>query len=79
MEGVIRCDVAIFADTQDEPEAEYRHLEWLKSLKGPEILIRTAGRLGDDLVRGVNFTGERFASIPAFTDGLGMVRRALSP
>ena len=80
MEGVTRCDVAIFADTQDEPEAVYRHLEWLKSLNGPPLLIRTKGRLGNDLLRGVNSTGQRFASIPAFTDGAdtGMIRRQCS-
>lgn len=80
MAGEIPCDVAIFADTQDEAEAVYRHLEWLQSLNGPPILIRTKGRLGDDLVRGVNSTGQRFAPIPAFTDGadVGMVRRQCS-
>jgi hypothetical protein len=60
-------DFAIFADTQEEPEPVYAHLEWLKSLGGPPILTDTAGKLGDDLIRGKNSTGERFASIPAFT------------
>jgi hypothetical protein len=62
-----RLDAAIFADTQEEPQAVYRHLEWLKSLNGPPILIGTAGKLGDDLIHGTNSTGQRFASIPAFT------------
>jgi hypothetical protein len=62
-----RLDCAIFADTQDESKAVYRHLEWLRSLGGPPILVRTIGRLGDDLIDGVNSTGQRFASIPAFT------------
>ncbi len=74
---------AIFADTQDEPEGVYRHLEWLKTLDGPKILTGTIGRLGDDLVKGVTSTGadaKRFASIPAFTkhvgeDKVGMTRR----
>jgi hypothetical protein len=26
--GEIHFDVAIFADTQDEPQVVYRHLEW---------------------------------------------------
>jgi hypothetical protein len=30
--GEIHVDVAIFADTGDEPKAVYAHLEWLKSL-----------------------------------------------
>ncbi len=71
-------DVAIFADTQEEPQAVYDHLHWLCTLGKPEILIRTAGKLGDDLVNGTNSTGQRFASIPAFTknaDSLGKLRR----
>lgn len=73
-------DAAIFADTQEEPEAVYRHLEWLKSLDGlPPILTGTIGRLGDHLISGTNGAGgrkkhkagmdgsTRFASIPAFT------------
>ncbi len=72
MRGVLtpRLDCAIFADTQDEPEAVYRHLEWLKSLQkdgGAPILVGTAGRIGDGLKMGRNSTGQRFAAIPAFT------------
>lgn len=77
-----RIDYAIFADTQDEPKAVYRHLEWLQSLNGPPILVRTKGKLSDDLMRGQNSTGQRFASIPAYTlrpDGTeGKVRRQCS-
>lgn len=60
-------DVAIFADTQDEPNEVYHHLNWLCSLDGPPILNRTKGRLSQHLKQGVNSTGGRFASIPAFT------------
>jgi hypothetical protein len=75
-----QIDCAIFADTGDEPSAVYRHLDWLQSLNGPRILIRSAGRIGDDLMRGRNSTGQRFVSIPAFTaevqgKQVGMVRR----
>lgn len=67
-----QLDAAIFADTQDEPQAVYEHLAWLKGLGGPPILTGTAGKLSDDLRNGVNSTGHRFASIPAFTtDGSG--------
>jgi hypothetical protein len=74
----IEC--AIFADTGEEPQGVYQHLQWLASLGGPPILTRRVGRLGDDLMRGRNSTGHRFASIPAFTAAeegrqLGMVRR----
>src|SRR5579872_5526388 len=65
--GDPQIDAAIFADTQEEPQAVYRHLEWLQSLGGPPILVRTVGRLGDDVVRGRNSNGGRFVSIPAFT------------
>jgi hypothetical protein len=74
-------DVAVFADTGEEPAAVYRHLEWLRSLNGPPILVRSIGsRLGDDLLRGQNSTRQRFASIPAYTaarEGVqsGIVRR----
>ena len=73
-------DFAIFADTQEEPEAVYRHLDWLRSLDGPPILTDTAGKLGYDLINGKNSTGGRFASIPAFTSAIpgktgGMLRR----
>lgn len=83
MTGKIQpLDYAIFADTGEEPQAVYAHLQYLKSLGGPEILVRSKGKLGDDLSRGVNSTGQRFASIPAFTgkDGkpCGMLRRQCS-
>lgn len=60
-------DVAIFADTGEEPKAVYEHLEYLQSLGDPPIWVRSAGKLGDDLMQGRNSTGQRFASIPAFT------------
>lgn len=72
-------DAAIFADTGEEPEAVYQHLEWLKSLRGPQIITTSIGRLGDHLMHGRNSTGGRFASIPAFTKGasgkVGKIRR----
>ncbi len=75
-----KLDYAIFADTQEEPESVYHHLDWLKTLGGPPILTNTAGKLGDDLIHGKNSTGGRFASIPAFTSAMpgqtgGMLRR----
>ncbi len=76
-----QIECAIFADTGEEPGAIYAHLKWLKSLGGPPIYVRSiGGRLGDHLRHGQNSTGQRFASIPAFTartEGAkaGMVRR----
>ncbi len=76
-----RIEVAVFADTGEEPAAVYRHLNWLRSLSGPTIVVRSIGsRLGDDLLRGQNSTKHHFASIPAYTaakEGVqtGIVRR----
>src|SRR5260370_38554680 len=80
MQGVLTptINAAIFADTQEEPEDVYEHLQWLHSLNGPPIYTGTAGKLGDDLKHGRNSTGQRFAAIPAFTtDGVskGPTRR----
>ena len=74
----IEC--AIFADLGEEPKSVYAHMEWLKSLGGPIIHVVSAGILGNDLMHGVNSTGQRFAPIPAFTaqnEGkpLGKIRR----
>lgn len=93
-----RVNCSIFADTQDEPGAEqrrlglpdpegsvYSHLDWLQTRPGREdapILVRTRGKLSDDLMRGENSTRQRFASIPAYTlrpDGdEGQTRRQCS-
>ncbi len=76
-----KLDAAIFADTQDEPAEVYRHLEWLKSLNGPPIITGTAGKLSEHLKHGINSTGGRFASIPAYVmdgDSRGVGRRQCS-
>jgi hypothetical protein len=64
-----RPQVAIFADTQDEPHWVYEHLNWLEANFGDRlpILRPTKGCISTDLARGENSTGQRFASIPAFT------------
>ena len=75
----VRFDLAIFADTGEEPSGVYTHLDYLRSLGSPEIWVRSAGSLGNDLIHGRNSTGQRFASIPAFTQDttgkVGIVRR----
>jgi hypothetical protein len=75
-----QVECAIFADTGEEPDSIYRHLDWLRSLNGPPIVTVSTGKLGDDLQNGRNSTGQRFASIPAYTaerEGhkIGIVRR----
>jgi hypothetical protein len=90
-EAVPVFDYAIFADTQEEPNEVYRHLDWLESLDGPPILRRSFGKLGDDLIQGHHqvtrkatakyrpgqVIGQAF-HIPAFTvnpDGSGGIVR----
>lgn len=69
---VQKFDAAIFADTQEEPEDVYRHLEWMESLGGPKIIRATAGKLGDCVIAGTDARGNRrkdgsyFSSIPAY-------------
>ena len=74
-------ELAIFADTQEEPALVMKHLEWLQKQDGPPIMIRTRGKLGDDLMNGVNSTRQRIAAVPFFTminGELAMTRRQCS-
>lgn len=66
--GELPLTHAVFADTGDEPEAVYRHLQWMDNLHSIPIYIISRGRLSDDLLQGKNSTGQRFASIPVFTE-----------
>ena len=71
--GKLHFDAAIFADTKSEPQAVYDHLDWLRSLGGPRIIIQSKGDLEHDLIAGQNGDhnrrsgSARFTSIPAFT------------
>jgi hypothetical protein len=76
---VPRFDAAIFADTQEEPDEVYRHLEWLEKQGGPPIIRTTAGRLGDALDRNDGSDGH-YTAIPSYTlhpvtKALGIVPR----
>jgi len=70
---VPKFDAAIFADTQEEPDEVYRHLEWLEKQGGPPIVRTTAGRLGDALEAGSDSLGNsrqdggHYVAIPVFT------------
>lgn len=67
IDGVIpRADVAIFADTGEEPSTVYAHLDYLKTLPGPPIHIVSHGKLGDNLIEGVSGNRQRFVTIPAY-------------
>ena len=65
-----RADVAIFADTQDEPEWVYTHLRTLTTWAGAhgiDVVTVTAGRLADETL---GRTGrKRRAALPVFTLG----------
>ena len=65
--GELKLDAAIFADTMEESQATYDHLQWLDNLHSIPIYIVSKSRLGDDLSRGIHSSGQRVASIPAFT------------
>lgn len=68
-------DLAIFADTGWEPPEIYTHLDWLeKQLSFPVIRVQS-GNLKADLIAKQNTTGQRFASVPFFTESGGMGRR----
>lgn len=88
MEGKVRLDAAVFADTQDEPVAVYEHLAWLQGLGGPGgpvIHVATKGKLSQSLttVESAKYGKRtRFAAVPFFTrkpDGeIGQTRRQCS-
>lgn len=60
-------DCGIFADTGWEPKAVYEYFQWLKSVVPFPIYTVSAGNIRDDLLRGVNSTGQRFAAVPFYT------------
>lgn len=73
--GLLDIDVAIFADTQGEPDEVYRHLDMLQTTITSFPIYRVSiGSLED-----ATFSGGRAASIPFFLkkpDGtVGMGRR----
>ncbi len=67
-----RADVAIFADTGDEPQWVYDHLKYMTEWSDIPVEVASAGCLSADLIARHNGTKKRFACIPAFTsDGKG--------
>lgn len=64
-------DCAIFADTGYEPAGVYTHLDWLEAQLPFPVHRVTAGNIKDDHLDGINTTGQRFASMPLFTEGGG--------
>ena len=74
-----RADHAIFADPGAELPQTYKILEylldWGKYNNGIPIHVTNERNLYKDLLDGTNSQGKRFASIPAFTENGGMIRR----
>lgn len=68
-----QIDAAIFADPQEESEATYSHLKWLieETKNSFPTIIRSRGKLGDDLMNGNGSASKRTASIPAFQGQYG--------
>lgn len=73
LEGCPRADVAIFADTQIEPDYVYRHLEvmerWAKE-HGIPVERVTEGNLAAKVLEGSGpVARDRFVTVPAFVSG----------
>lgn len=67
---VPKADVAIFADTGDEPAYVYRHVERLRDWSPIPIEVVSHGCLSEDVLeKRDGKRADRFASIPAFTEG----------
>jgi len=50
VEGIIAFDLAIFADTRDEPAAVYENLWALARLPGPPIIVGSRGSLAEHCI-----------------------------
>ncbi|MHC4162537.1 MAG: adenine nucleotide alpha hydrolase family protein [Planctomycetota bacterium] len=74
-----RADIAIFADTGDEPQWVYENVERMRKWSGIPVETVAQGHLSADIISRHNGQSPRSAAIPAFTpDGNGresMLRR----
>ena len=68
-------DCAIFADTQSEPAAVYRHLDWLEGQLPFPVHRVTAGSLRDHIHLAMAGKARMDARPPFFTAGGGMLQR----
>lgn len=69
LHGVPKADVAIFADTGDEPAWVYEHLDVLGFWAKTPIRVVRKGCLSDDMIARHRGEKSRLACIPAFTKG----------
>lgn len=74
-----RADYAIFADPGAEKDETYDLLDyckkWAEENNGIPIVVNNDKNLYKDIMNGTNSTGQRFASIPAFSEHGGITRR----
>lgn len=68
-------DCAIFADTQSEPAAVYRHLDWLEPQLPFPVHRVTAGNLREQIILAMDGKARMDARPPFFTLRGGMLRR----
>jgi hypothetical protein len=68
-------DCAIFADTQSEPAAVYRHLDWLEGQLPFPVVRVTRGSLRDSVATAARWGDGRFAAVPFFLSTGGLARR----
>lgn len=68
-------DCAIFADTQSEPPAVYRHLDWLERQLPFPVYRVTAGSLREEILGAMRGDNRMDARPPFFTRGGGMLNR----
>jgi hypothetical protein len=69
LHGCPRADVAIFADTQGEPQWVYDHLSYMERWSAIPIIRVTAGNLAAALKARIRGKRRRAASIPGWTKG----------
>ncbi len=74
-----KLDYSIFADPGREKSETYKYLNWLikeqKKNNWTPIIWDKSKNLYEDILNQENSTGQRFASIPAYTQSGGMIRR----
>lgn len=68
-------DCAIFADTQWEPKRVYEWLGWLETQLPFPVHRVSVGSIREAIILKTNTTGQRFSSVPYFTEHGGMGRR----
>jgi len=77
VEGELHFEIALFADTGEEPASVYEHLAYLETLGGPEIIRVSEGhKLGDDILSSRRHPSNKlFFDIPVFFGDGTITRR----